>query len=75
MEILGVNSSGKAVEDLQKRLNEFGFYAGDITGQFDNATVTAVIDFQNADGLAADGVVGLMTLHALGLLPIPTADF
>ena len=74
MEILVANSSGKAVEALQERLKEFGFYAGDITGQFDNTTLDAVIDFQKADGLATDGIVGLMTLQSLGLLTLPTSD-
>lgn len=68
MEILGQGSSGEAVKRLQERLKEFGFYQGDITSNFDEKTEAAVKAFQEADGLAADGIVGVGTLHALNLL-------
>jgi peptidoglycan hydrolase-like protein with peptidoglycan-binding domain len=68
MENLEMGASGKDVERLQERLREFGFYDGEITGEFDEETRNAVKRFQEEEGLAADGFVGLMTLHALDLL-------
>jgi len=68
MENLEMGASGKDVERLQERLKEFGFYDGRVTGEFDEETVNAVKRFQEEEGLAADGFVGLMTLHALDLL-------
>ena len=74
MEILGKGSSGDGVKRLQERLLEFGFYQGDITSNFDEETEASVKAFQDADGLAADGIVGVMTLHALNLLQINTTE-
>ncbi len=70
MEILTIGTSGEAVKRLQERLQEFGFYSGEITGNFDEATQKAVNALQEAEGLAVDGVVGLMTLHALDLVEL-----
>ncbi|MCB0082127.1 MAG: peptidoglycan-binding protein, partial [Caldilineaceae bacterium] len=42
----------------QQMLQELGFYKGAIKDQHDNATAAAVRQFQTANGLAADGVVG-----------------
>ncbi|NEP87328.1 MAG: peptidoglycan-binding protein [Okeania sp. SIO2C2] len=74
MGILSMGSSGEGVKRLQERLKEFSFYQGEITGNFDAATEGAVKSFQDADGLAADGSVGLMTLQALGLLQLKTIE-
>jgi peptidoglycan hydrolase-like protein with peptidoglycan-binding domain len=67
-------TSSEAIKRLQERLQEFGVYNPQITGNFDEATQAAVVDFQEANGLAADGVVGLMTLHALDLLELGLVD-
>ncbi|NES19836.1 MAG: peptidoglycan-binding protein [Symploca sp. SIO3E6] len=74
MEILGKGLSGDGVKRLQERLQEFGFYQGDITSNFDEETENSVKAFQEADGLAADGIVGLITLHALNLLQLNTTE-
>ncbi|NET56035.1 MAG: peptidoglycan-binding protein [Symploca sp. SIO2E6] len=74
MEILGKGSSGDGVKRLQERLQEFGFYQGDITSNFNEETENAVKAFQDTDGLAADGIVGVITLHGLNLLPINTTE-
>jgi g-D-glutamyl-meso-diaminopimelate peptidase len=42
-----------------------GFYAGDITGVFDDAVRAAVISFQRSFGLTPDGVVGKNTWQSL----------
>lgn len=68
MENLRSGSSGDEVRRLQERLKEFGFYEDEINGYFDAKTETAVRAFQDARGLAADGIVALITLHELDLL-------
>jgi peptidoglycan hydrolase-like protein with peptidoglycan-binding domain len=57
--------SGDAVTNLQTRLKAAGYFDGPITGYFGSLTETAVIRFQQAKGLPADGVVGSTTLAAL----------
>lgn len=70
--ISGISSEG--IKRLQERLQEFGFYQGEITSNFDETTKNAILAFQEANGLAADGIVGLMTLHALDLLSLGFVD-
>ncbi|MFZ3170723.1 MAG: spore cortex-lytic enzyme [Carboxydocellales bacterium] len=60
-------SSGKQVNELQWRLQQWGYYNGPIDGSYGNATAQAVRKFQSNNGLAADGVAGKGTLVALGL--------
>ncbi len=67
MENLQIDSIGQIVKLLQKRLQELGFYSGEIDGIFNVATEEAVKAFQEEEGLAADGVVGLATEEALDL--------
>jgi GH24 family phage-related lysozyme (muramidase) len=57
-------ASGPDVTYLQERLAANG-QAIDVTGSFDAATITAVIAFQGAHGLDADGIVGPKTWNAL----------
>ncbi len=56
--VLKYGDSGSAVETLQSRLNQLGYFNGTVGGNFGALTKTAVIAFQNACGLDADGVVG-----------------
>lgn len=72
MENLRTGSSGGEVRRLQERLKEFGFYEAEINGYFDEETRAAVKAFQDARGLAADGIVALITLHELDLLKSET---
>ena len=67
MENLQINSSGQIVELLQKRLRELEFYSDEINGIFNESTEEAVKRFQEAEGLAADGIVGIATEEALDL--------
>ena len=67
MKNLELGSSGRDVARLQERLAEFGFFEGEITGEFDAQTETAVKDFQDKKGLAVDGFVGIITMDKLGL--------
>ena len=54
-------SRGESVKTLQERLNAKGFNAGSVDGIFGKNTRAAVMAFQKANGLAADGIVGKLT--------------
>lgn len=56
---------GAEVETLQRALVKHGFDPAGIDGQFGPGTRAAVVQFQRAKGLAADGVVGAGTWRAL----------
>jgi peptidoglycan hydrolase-like protein with peptidoglycan-binding domain len=58
-------NSGTSITRLQKALTNYGYYNGPITGYFGKLTESAVIKFQRANGLVADGVVGQRTKSAL----------
>lgn len=57
--------TGPAVQDIQRRLAAKGFAPGAADGAFGPQTTTAVVAFQRANGLTADGVVGPQTLAKL----------
>lgn len=63
-DLLRRGSRGEAVLDVQTMLCALGFPVGR-DGLFGPETDTAVRRFQQAAGLAADGIVGPQTLHAL----------
>ena len=52
-----MGSTGKEVSDIQSRLQSLGYYTGKIDGIYGIATKNAVVNFQKANGLVADGVV------------------
>ncbi|NJK28505.1 MAG: peptidoglycan-binding protein [Coleofasciculaceae cyanobacterium SM2_3_26] len=56
---------GDGVKDLQRRLQELGYYNGSINGIFDAAVEEAVIAFQQENRLQMDGEVGFETERAL----------
>lgn len=62
---LSSGSRGEKVEELQKRLQELGYYDGEIDGQFGPGTKAAVVDFQKNNGLDTDGLAGTETLNLL----------
>ena len=55
-------ADSEAVRSVQRRLKELGYYKGSADGDFGPATEAAVIEFQRANGLSADGKVGEKTL-------------
>jgi peptidoglycan hydrolase-like protein with peptidoglycan-binding domain len=57
--------TGAQVTLLQKALASLGYSPGKADGSYGPGTKTAVTDFQTAQGLTADGVVGPKTLAAL----------
>lgn len=58
---LRYGSEGNEVTTLQNRLIALGYLAGSADGKFGRDTKSAVIAFQKANGLSADGVVGADT--------------
>lgn len=56
--LLRVGSSGEAVQTLQLKLKELGYFSGTGTGYYGSVTKAAVIAFQQANGLSADGIAG-----------------
>lgn len=62
-----IGSTGSEVSEIQSRLKEWGYYSGAVDGIFGTATKNAVIAFQKANGLTADGIVGSKTLAAIGI--------
>lgn len=69
--LLKTGSQGTEVVELQGILKLLGYYTGSVNGSYDQPTAIAVVTFQKAAGLPADGVVGLETWNRL-LPPSPT---
>ena len=63
---LKTGSNGAQVKQLQRALAHLGYKPGVVDGIFGANTEAAVMRFQTAAKLAADGVVGPLTLAALG---------
>ena len=59
-------SRGDAVRKLQELLNKKGFDCGAVDGIFGSKTHAAVVAFQKANGLSADGIAGPLTWGKLG---------
>ena len=62
---LRMGSTGSRVKTLQSRLISLGYLSGSADGKFGKLTKQAVIGFQKASGLTADGLAGKKTLQAL----------
>ncbi|MBK7859973.1 MAG: peptidoglycan-binding protein [Archangiaceae bacterium] len=54
---------------IQKKLADAGYYKGEVTGELDAATTTALEKFQRDNELAGTGAPDRDTLKALGLDP------
>jgi len=66
----------EAVRTIQQALKDKGFDPGPVDGVWGRATIAAVIQFQSANSLTADGVVGPATkavLLAAASSPAPAA--
>ena len=59
--MLRTGSRGDAVRKLQEMLNALGYDCGSVDGIFGSKTKAAVLAFQKANGLGADGIVGPLT--------------
>lgn len=64
--MLRTGSRGDAVRKLQELLNAKGYTCGSVDGIFGSKTYAAVLAFQKANGLAADGIAGSLTWAKLG---------
>ena len=64
--MVSYGSRGDAVRKLQELLNALGYDCGSVDGIFGSKTKAAVLAFQKANGLAADGIVGPLTWAKLG---------
>jgi peptidoglycan hydrolase-like protein with peptidoglycan-binding domain len=58
-------SKGNEVTELQSTLKLLGFYSGMVDGVYGQTTINAVSSFQQAAGLAADGIAGPATWDKL----------
>ena len=63
--VLMMGSTGTDVSDLQARLTELGYYTGAIDGRYASGAQTAVQEFQERNGLTADGIAGRQTQDLL----------
>jgi len=66
-------SSGEKVMEIQRKLKQWGYFEGSITGNFGQQTYEAVRLFQRRNGLKVDGVVGPQTANAMGIRLTGTA--
>lgn len=64
-ESLREGAQGEAVRALQRQLKNLGYYSGSIDGSYGAGTTAAVLAFQQANGLKADGVAGTQTLNKI----------
>lgn len=64
--MVSYGSRGDAVRKLQELLNALGYDCGSVDGIFGSKTKAAVLAFQKANGLGADGIVGPLTWAKLG---------
>lgn len=58
-------ATGEAVKAMQNRLIALGYLTGKADGKFGNQTSLALIAFQRANGLKADGIMGSATTKKL----------
>ena len=70
--VLRLESSGPAVQELQQRLSDLGFWVGELDGHYGQLTRQAVMAFQKAHGLDRDGVAGPDTRGKLPTAARPT---
>jgi hypothetical protein len=65
------NVRGSVVQELQARLNALGYNAGVVDGEWGNSTMTALQNWQQAQGLSPTGVVDDQTWQTLIQQPVP----
>jgi N-acetylmuramoyl-L-alanine amidase len=61
-------STGTQVRRVQQRLIALGYLSGSADGIFGEKTRSALVQFQRDKGISADGVAGVVTLTALGIV-------
>ena len=63
----GVEANGSTIRAAQEALNDKGYNAGAVDGLWGPHTRSAVLDFQQAQGIAQSGELDQQTLSALGV--------
>jgi len=71
---LQLGDEGPAVSALQLALAALGFDVGGVDGVFDEATMTAVQQFQENQGIALSGAADEPTWDVLGRQPFDPAE-
>lgn len=66
--VLKQGSRGDSVKTVQQKLIRWGYLKGSADGIFGAKTKAAVIAFQKKNGLTADGIIGMRTAQALGII-------
>jgi len=61
-------SRGTEVRTIQEKLKRWGYYTGNVDGIYGSLTVSAVKRFQRKNGLTVDGIAGIQTLNAMGIM-------
>jgi peptidoglycan hydrolase-like protein with peptidoglycan-binding domain len=69
---LELGESGDAVQLMQQRLLDLGYWMGEPDGSFGQLTRQAVMAFQKVEGLGRDGVAGPITQERLAVAARPT---
>ncbi|MBR4039634.1 MAG: peptidoglycan-binding protein [Clostridia bacterium] len=76
-EVLAAGMTGEQVRQVQRRLSELGYLSASfVSGVYDNNTQQAIRQFQQANGLSADGTAGSATqsmLYASGAVTAQVA--
>lgn len=62
-----MGASGEAIKEIQQRLKDWGYYKGNVDGNYGAKTQDAVIVFQKKHGITVDGIVGAQTAEKLGV--------
>ncbi len=57
--------TGTKVLNLQIMLDHLGYETGPLDGDFGGMTLSAVMEYQEDEGLNPDGIVGMLTKRAL----------
>ncbi len=71
---LRIGTISDAVADMQNRLIALGYLTGKADGNFGAKTSLALIAFQKANGLTADGIAGVKTLTKLNSDKVTSAN-
>ena len=58
-------AQGESVRSLQRNLRTLGYYGGSVDGDYGDGTTAAVMAFQKAYGLKADGIAGKATINKI----------
>jgi sporulation protein YlmC with PRC-barrel domain len=66
-EVPVANLSSHGISKIQQQLNKQGFDAGHVNGQWNQATQTAIRNFQRSNGLRTTGTLDKKTIDELGL--------